>query len=66
MPNMDSIQIKTNELLRYYCSCHGNLVTIAMRFVANVSIVPRNLYAKYGFNTTQDKGVIDILLWLPW
>ena len=32
---MDSIQLKTNELLTYYGGCHGNLVTIAMRFVAD-------------------------------
>ena len=34
MPNIDSILPKTKELVRYYCGCHGNLVTIATRFVA--------------------------------
>ena len=32
---MDSIQLKTKELLTYYCGCHGNLVTIATRYVAD-------------------------------
>ena len=31
---MDSIQLKTKELGTYYCGCHGDLVTIAMRYVA--------------------------------
>ena len=35
MPNVKSIQLKTKELLTYQCSCHGNLVTIAMRYVAD-------------------------------
>ena len=35
MPNIDSIQLKTKELLTYYCGCHGNLVNIATRYVAD-------------------------------
>ena len=35
MPNMDLIRPKTKELLSYYCGCHGNLVTIATRHVAD-------------------------------
>ena len=38
MPNMNTIQPKTKELVTYYCGCHGNhgnLVTIAMRYVAD-------------------------------
>ena len=35
MPNMNTIQLKTKELLTYYCGCHGNLVTIATRCVAD-------------------------------
>ena len=35
MPNMNSIQFKTHELLRYHFHCHGNLVTIATRYVAD-------------------------------
>ena len=27
-------------------------------------IVPRNLHIKYGLNTTSDKGISAILLWL--
>ena len=39
---MDSIQLETKELFTYYCGCHGNLVTIATRYVAdaNRSIKP--------------------------
>ena len=33
---MDSIRLKMNELLMFYSGCHGNLVTIAMRYVADV------------------------------
>ena len=35
MLNVDSIGPKTNELLTYCCGCHDNLVTIAMRYVAD-------------------------------
>ena len=38
MPNMDTMQLKTKELLTYCCGCHGNLVTIATRYVADASI----------------------------
>ena len=31
-----------------------------------MSIVLRNLHAKYELNTTLDKEVIKVLLWLPW
>ena len=30
---MDSIRLKTQELLTYHCGCHGNPVTIAARYV---------------------------------
>ena len=35
MPNMESIQLKIKELLTYHCGCHGNLVIIATRYVAD-------------------------------
>ena len=35
MQNMISVGLKTYKLLRYHCSCHGKLVTIAMRYVAD-------------------------------
>ena len=35
MPNMNSIHLKTKELLGYHCSCHGNLVAIAVTYVAD-------------------------------
>ena len=33
MLNVNSIRLKTKELLTYQCGCHSNLVTIAMRYV---------------------------------
>ena len=33
MLNVDSIWLKAKELLTYHCGCHGNLVTIATRYV---------------------------------
>ena len=41
MPNINLIHLKTKELLRYYCSFHGNLVTVAMKYVS------KELNAKY-------------------
>ena len=35
MLNVDSIQLKTKELLTNHCGCHGNLVIIATRYVAD-------------------------------
>ena len=35
MPNIKSIQLKTKELLTYFGSYHGNLITIATRHVAD-------------------------------
>ena len=34
MPPMSN-RVKTKTLLTYHCGCHGNLVTIAMRHVAD-------------------------------
>ena len=39
IPNMDLIRHKTKELLTYHCGCHGNLVTIATRYMAD-AILP--------------------------
>ena len=33
---MNSIRLKTKELLTHHCSCQGNLVTIATKYVADV------------------------------
>ena len=41
---MDSIQLKIKELLTYHCGCHGNLVTIAMRYVADAYRPKEPLY----------------------
>ena len=47
---MNSIRGKTKELLKYHCGCHGNLVTIALRQVAEpIAII--NLHTKYEHNT---------------
>ena len=35
MPNVKSIRFKTKELLKHHCGCHGNLVTIATRYVSD-------------------------------
>ena len=35
VPNVDSVQLKTKMLLMYHCGCHGNLGTIATRYVAD-------------------------------
>ena len=45
MPNIILIGLKTWKLLRYHCSYHGNLVTIATKYVAKA-------YDKYGLNRT--------------
>ena len=32
---MDSMQLETKVLLTHHCSCHGNLFTIATKYVAD-------------------------------
>ena len=56
---MNSIQLKTKELGTYYCGCHGNLATIAMRYVAD-AYCPKEPHTKYGLSMTYNKGVSDI------
>ena len=34
MPNINSIHLKTKELLRYHCSFYGNLVAVALKYAA--------------------------------
>ena len=36
MPIMNSIHLKTNDSLGYHCSCHGNLVAVAMKYATDV------------------------------
>ena len=36
-PNINSNGLKTKELLTFYSDCHGNWVTIAMRYVADAN-----------------------------
>ena len=35
MLNLNSIHLKTKELLRYHSSFHGNLVAVALKFAAD-------------------------------
>ena len=44
MPNINVIHLKTKELLRYYCSFHGNLVTVAMKYVSRKRNAKYELY----------------------
>ena len=61
MPNINSIHLKTKELLRYYCSFHGNLVTVAMKYVS------KELNAKYEDNMILAKGITIVVMvsWFP-
>ena len=61
LANMNTIQVNTKELMRLHSGCHGNLVAVAML----VYIVTRKFHAKYELKATYDKGVIEVLLWLP-
>ena len=51
--------------MKFHCGCHGNKVTIGMRYEAEL-IVLMNLHTKHGLNMTSDKRGIDVSLWLPW
>ena len=51
MLNNISIQLKTKELLTSHSGCHGNLVTIATRYVSNVYCPKEALYQMWT-NTT--------------
>ena len=35
MLNMNSLHLTTNELLRYHCSFHGNLATVALKYAVD-------------------------------
>ena len=41
MPNIDSIRLKTKELLMYHCGCYGNLITIVTLYVADAYLSQR-------------------------
>ena len=58
---MTPVGFKTNELLTQHCGCHGNLVTITTRYVAD-AYHPRKLHTKYDLNRTQEKRDINITL----
>ena len=34
MANMNSVHLKTKELLRYHCSFHGNRIAVALKYAA--------------------------------
>ena len=44
MSNMNLIPVKTKELLRYHCGCHGNIVTIVTDYVADAYNPKEALY----------------------
>ena len=44
MPNMISIGLKAYKLIRYHCGCHGKLVTIATRYVADTHHTKKGSY----------------------
>ena len=44
VPIVNSIQLKTKELLMYHCGCHGNLATIATRYVDDAYHPKESLY----------------------
>ena len=43
MPNMNSIHLKTKELLRYHCSFHGNLFAVALKYAVNANCPKKSL-----------------------
>ena len=52
IPNMDSVQLKTKELLTHHCSCHGNLVAIAARYLVDAYCPkkpPYQIWTQYDF-----------------
>ena len=51
MLNVDSIQLKTKELLTFHCGCHGSLVTIATRYCL-VLIILKKHHAENKVNMT--------------
>ena len=50
IPNMNSVRLKTKDLLTFHSGCHGSWVTIEARYVLML-IVPKNLHTKYELNT---------------
>ena len=54
MVNIILIGLKTKELLRQNCSYHGNLVTMATKYVANAYYPKETLYQN-GLNITKVK-----------
>ena len=68
---MNSIRAKTKGLLTYYCGCHGNLVTIATRYVADAYCLkesPYQIWSQYDLRQrtykemylTQDSRLVDL------
>ena len=58
MPNMDTIQLKTKELLTYHCGCLGNLVTMANRYVADAYCPkepPYQIWTQYNLRQWSNK-----------
>ena len=59
MPNMNSIQAKTKELATHHCGCHGNLVTIAARYVVDgycPKELPSQIWTQYNLRQKNYKA----------
>ena len=59
IPNMKSIKLMTKELFRYHCDCHGNLITIAMRYMVD-AYHPKKAFPKNDLYRTRDNRIIYI------
>ena len=44
MPNVDSLWLKTKELLTYHNGCHSNLVTIVSGYAADAYYPKKGSY----------------------
>ena len=61
---MDSIQLKTKELGTYYCGCHGDLVTIATRYVAVAYCPKEPLYCHLDYGPVAVPTLTQILVYI--
>ena len=55
---MDTIRLKTKELLTYHCGCLGNLVTMAARYVASAYCLkesPYQIWTQYNLRQWSNK-----------
>ena len=55
---MTSILLKTKELLRYLCGCHGNIVTITTEYVADAYYPKDGFVSKMNLITLKTKELL--------